>query len=291
MRRAFTYTSGLIAVLLYLFVLLAIILSFKNSESISEQPKKKEEKIITIDMSKIESLDDKVIDNMPSPLLAKNKLEHKTKARDTKSNSSKEITANEEKVENSELTPAKEEIAPNENKIATPKNIPKLLEAKESLPAKQIRDEKVETKKIEQKTKDIKDLFAGVKTKDIKSDEKQLSSKPTQVTTNKNSNNSLDITEANGKGKKKEDGVPLEYINGIKKRLNSWPASQQFYGEVATVHYTVKTSGAFTFSVDAKNEAFREELIKYLTKLQVRGFDSHGGDRPWSFKTNFKPGD
>jgi hypothetical protein len=304
MRRAFTYTSGIMAVALYLFVVwIAFFIFNSNREVIIEKnktQKPKAEEIIAIDMSKIESLDEKKVDNNlappPSNRLVKQQEQKLEKVTQNKPQETKEVE--QKKVIEEKIEPVISTKTPEINKVIKAVKT-KNIEIKTPI-IKAVKNDTL-------KTSNAKDLFSNIKTQNI--DDKQnktsvkdmfnkLNHKETAISSKQSNESIASKTSGNGatadafgEGKKKQDGVPQEYINGIKKRLNSWPASEQYYGEIATVNYVVKTSGAFTFTVTAKNRAFKEELIEYLSRLQTRGFEPHDGGRAWSFKTTFTAGD
>jgi len=310
MRSTFTYTSGIMAVAIYLLVVFIAFFMFDtNQETIEKNKieKQKVEEIIAIDMSKIESLDEKEVDNKPAP------------PPEVNSQSSSIIKEQQEQKQEKVIQEVPKEIKEVEQKKVIEEKIEPVVATKTPEIVKVIKEVKTKNVKLERpiikpvknddsKTSNAKDLFSNIKTQNIDAKKDKLNAKDMFSKINhkevalspKNSSEIINSSKtsgvgatqnATGEGKKKQEGVPPEYINSIKKRLNAWPANEQYYGETATVNYVVKTSGAFTFTVTANNRAFKEELVEYLSGLQTRGFEPHGGGRAWSFKTTFTAGD
>lgn len=315
MRSTFTYTSGILAFTIYFVVVLIAFLIFNSDREnlVKINKDEKQKVIVAINMDKIESLDEKKVNNKPAPPI---------KIKSPKTDSVKQELPKQEKV----VTNQAEEQKPNEPKVVnreTKKPTNDLKSKPEPVVAtkipevnkvvKEIKTTNVNIKKETQKSQkesvvkntNAKDLFSNIKTSSIDNKSNKISTKDifNKINTKETTAMSSSISETTktttngitknttGDGIKKQDGVPPAYINDIRKRLQAWPASDKYAGEVAKVNFSVKTSGAFEFAIIAKNTAFKDELVQYLKKLQTIGFDSHGGGRTWIIETTFKSGD
>ncbi|MDD5406759.1 MAG: TonB C-terminal domain-containing protein [Sulfurovaceae bacterium] len=288
MRKAYTLTSGIIAVAIYISIvgLLFWYFSYKSKE---EDFTTKNEQIVAVDLSSMPSTKNKSNENSK---LNQTKQEEKPLASELSIKQQKEITLPQEQVENN-LKSKPKEIRVQKKAEPIPVEKPKEIVTKiKKQEIKKIQNDQLIQNK-NNKPKNTGDLFANIKSDapiTPVSKPKPLASKQsTQTNTAKSTSNAASELINNEFGKNGNKGVEDAYKSRVKSILQGWPAQSSYAGERAKISFVIQPNGDFDFKIikPSSNEEFNQGLVQYLKQLQKVGFGPHAGSRAYLFDVDF----
>lgn len=281
MRKAYTLTSGIIAIGIYLCILGLLFWHFDHEED--KDIGAKNEQIISVDLSKIDGSQD--APSTPSPA-ARESIDAKAYPLQSLEQPLKEHIEQQQKEEPlpQKLIPIqKKQILADKPKVVVP------IEKKQE--TKKIQDQKP-IQKSKDTPKKTSDLFANVKSDApiVPNTKTKPSPKPSQVTKISKSTSSAASELINKEfGKKGNAGVEDAYKSKVKSILQGWPAQNSYAGERAKISFVIQPNGDFDFKIirPSANEEFNQGLVQYLKQLQRVGFGSHSGSRAYLFEVDF----
>jgi len=251
-NRTSTFISGVLAVGIYLFLLLALIIYFNTREETKPiHYVKKNENAIRVTMASPPSQE-------VTPETKKEIKTPQTKTRD----SVKKQKDTKKKIRKEEVVKKKPNKKPKKKK-----------------------DKKPPPKKINKR----KDLFKNLPTskKAKKKTEKPEKSKKKTIKQKEKKSTAMDMLNNNSiKVQKKSDrGVVNAYFAKIEEKLNGWTAQSEYAGASVEIWIEIESNGRFKFRIKkySSNEMFNEGINNYLKRLKIRGLDKHTRKKPYSF--------
>lgn len=181
-------------------------------------------------------------------------------------------------------------------KVIKPKKIlPKKVESKKVIKPKKVEPPKIPVKKIApKKRQSAKDLFAAVKTKNVRREtikktptlpKKESSIKHYSSMTNriKSSHQSGVVSNSN-----REKGIQNAYIAKVKRYMNSWNAEPIHKGQRVTINLTIYNSGKFHYRIVRGGYGnIESSLREYLDTLNRIGLGRHSKSTPYSIQVSF----
>lgn len=180
-------------------------------------------------------------------------------------------------------------------KIKPKKIVPKKVVPKKTVPQNVIKPKKDPIKPIPpKKVQSAKDLFASVKTKDVRKQpvkkrpippKKESSIKHNSSVTDriKSSHQSGAVSNAN-----REKGIENAYIARVKRHMNNWDAGSTHKGQRITIALTIYNSGKFNYRIVSGGYGnIQSSLRHYLDTLNRIGLGRHSKSTPYSIKVSF----
>ncbi len=251
------YIPGVLAVVIYFFVLTMLMLYFntKDTEDNKKYVKKDERRIQVAISSSLPST--------PVKTVEKKKI-------------SKPIKNEKKKVK------------------PKPKPKPKKKIVKEKIVKKKVIKK---SKPKPKKRNNTKDLFSNVKTTKKKNiinvSNKPIKTKPKKdifKMTDKKDTATKRINDSLKNQKNMDSGVENAYFAKVQRMLESWPAQSDFAGQELTAVLFIDTNGFFEFKikVPSSNPDFNQAVELFLEQLQEFGFGMHNGGRTYEFEAEFE---
>ena len=280
MRKAYTLTSGIIAIGIYLCIIGLLFWHFDHEED--KDIGAKNEQIISVDLSKI----DESQDAPSTPPAAGESIDTKADPVQSLEQPTKEHIEQQQKEESlpQKLIPIqKKPILADKPKVVVP------IEKKQE--TKKIQDQKP-IQKSKDTPKKTSDLFASIRSDApiVSTIKTKPSPKLSQVTKISKSTSSAASELINKElGKIGNAGVEDSYKSKVKSILQGWPAQNSYAGERAKISFVIQPNGDFDFKIirPSANEEFNQGLVQYLKQLQRVGFGSHSGSRAYLFEVDF----